>query len=207
MSIIEGTAYPLGLDDVDTDMIIPAEWLKTVGRTGFADGVFAPLRAGGDSLFDDPRLAGSPILIAGRNFGCGSSREHAVWALLELGIRAVLARSFSDIFASNAFKNGMLAIALEEQHLARLLQAARGSTIRLDLLNQVVATAAGDRFAFDFDSFRKDCLIRGIDEIGLTELQADKIECFESRTKADRPFLQEVQAHKTGSPREAGRVL
>lgn len=200
MSIIEGTAYPLGLDDVDTDMIIPADWLKTVGRTGFAEGVFAPLRKGGDSLIDDPRFAGSPILIAGRNFGCGSSREHAVWALLELGVKAVIARSFSDIFASNAFKNGMLAIVLEEPQLARLLEAARDSTIRLDLPNQVVTTAAGDCFGFEFDPFRKDCLVRGIDEIGLTELQADKIERFERRAKTERSFLQAVQLHEQVSP-------
>lgn len=198
MSIIEGTAYPLGLDDVDTDMIIPADWLKTVGRTGFAEGVFAPLRKGGDGLFDDPRFAGSPILIAGRNFGCGSSREHAVWALLELGIKAVIARSFSDIFASNAFKNGMLAIVLDEQKLTRLLEAARHSTIRLDLPKQVLTTSAGDHFAFDFDAFRKDCLTRGVDEIGLSELQADKIESFESRTKTERPFFQEVFLHNPG---------
>ena len=181
-------------------MIIPADWLKTVGRTGFAEGVFAPLRKGGDSLIDDPRFAGSPILIAGRNFGCGSSREHAVWALLELGVKAVIARSFSDIFASNAFKNGMLAIVLEEPQLARLLEAARDSTIRLDLPNQVVTTATGDCFGFEFDPFRKDCLVRGIDEIGLTELQADKIERFERRAKTERSFLQAVQLHEQVSP-------
>lgn len=171
-------------------MIIAAKWLKTTSRTGLAAGAFESLRAGGGSLFDEPRYIGSPILIAGRNFGCGSSREHAVWALLELGVRAVLARSFSDIFASNAFKNGMLAVALDEHAVERLLEAASDSTIRVDLPKQIVTTSSGDCFAFEFDPFRKDCLIRGIDEIGLTEQKAEEIVRFEKRLQRDRPFLQ-----------------
>lgn len=170
-------------------MIISSDWLKTISRTGLAAGVFESLRNGGATVFDNPRYKGSPILIAGRNFGCGSSREHAVWALLEFGVKAVLARSFSDIFASNAFKNGMLAIALGEQPVERLLQAAGNSTIMIDLPRQIVTTPAGDCFAFDFDPFRKDCLVRGIDEIGLTEQSEGEIERYENRAQAERPFL------------------
>lgn len=190
MTIIEGTAYPLGMDDVDTDMIIPGEWLKTIRRTGLAAGAFEVLRASGESLFDDPRYIGSPILVAGRNFGCGSSREHAVWALLELGVKAVVAHSFSDIFAGNAFKNGMLAVAVGEQPIERLLEMARDSSIRIDLPRQVVTTPAGDCFAFDFDPHRKHCLVHGIDEIGLTERRAEDIERFERRARSERPFFQ-----------------
>lgn len=190
MSVIEGTAYPLGLDDVDTDMIIASDWLKTISRTGLAAGLFESLRTGGATVFDDPRFKGSSILIAGRNFGCGSSREHAVWALLEFGVKAVVARSFSDIFASNAFKNGMLAITLGEQPVARLVEAASSSAIQIDLPGQIVTTSVGDRFAFDFDPFRKDCLVRGIDEIGLTEQSTEQIERFEKRLEAERFFLQ-----------------
>lgn len=170
-------------------MIIPSEWLKTIGRTGFADGVFGPLRSRGDSLFDDPRYEGSPILVAGRNFGCGSSREHAVWAMLEMGIKAVIARSFSDIFASNAFKNGMVTIVLDEQPLARVLEVAEHSALRIDLADQVVTTPEGDRFEFDFDPFRKGCLLNGIDEIGITERHSDAIARYEKKAAYERPFL------------------
>lgn len=171
-------------------MIISSDWLKTISRTGLAAGVFESLRNGGATVFDDPRYKGSPILIAGRNFGCGSSREHAVWALLEFGVKAVVARSLSDIFASNAFKNGMLAVTLCEQSVARLLEVAIASIIQIDLPGQIVTTSAGDRFAFDFDAFRKDCLVRGIDEIGLTEQSAEQIARFEKRLTAERLFLQ-----------------
>jgi 3-isopropylmalate dehydratase small subunit len=190
VSIIEGTAYPLGLDDIDTDVIIAAEWLKTIGRTGLGAGAFESFRKNGDTVFDDPHFQGSPILIAGRNFGCGSSREHAVWALLDIGVKAVIARSFSDIFESNAFKNGMVAISLGEQAVDRLLEVARDSTIRIDLPGQVVTAPGGECFAFDFDPFRKHCLIQGIDEIGFTEQKASEIERFERRSKAERPFFQ-----------------
>lgn len=170
-------------------MVIAAEWLKTVSRKGLGAGSFAAMRAKGDSVFDDKRYAGSPILIAGRNFGCGSSREHAVWSLLEMGIKAVIARSFSDIFASNAFKNGMVTIILDEQPVAHLLDAARDTILTIDLANQLVTTRVGDRFAFDFDPFRKACLLNGIDEIGLTERHADAIALHERKMAAERPFM------------------
>ncbi|MGQ0589562.1 MAG: 3-isopropylmalate dehydratase small subunit [Sphingosinicella sp.] len=189
VSIIEGRAYPLGLDDVDTDVIIPAEWLKTVSRKGLGAGAFAVLRQGGGSVFDVPRFAGAPILIAGRNFGCGSSREHAVWAMRDIGIRAVIAPSFSDIFAGNAFRNGLLAVTLDESAVARLMEAARTASIRIDLPAQTVTTPLGDYFEFDFDAFRKQCLVNGADEISLTEMNSGKIADFEQKIKAIRPFL------------------
>ena len=170
-------------------MIIPSEWLKTIGRTGFAEGVFGPLRSRGDSVFDDPRYAGSPILIAGRNFGCGSSREHAVWAMLEMGIKAVVARSFSDIFASNAFKNGLVTIVLDDRSVAGLLRISERTTIRIDLSDQVVVTPEGDCFEFDFDPFRRNCLLNGLDEIGITEQHSKAIARYEKSIKRYRPFL------------------
>ena len=125
VSAIEGRAIPLGAKNVDTDVIIPAEWLKTVSREGLGRGAFETLRAVPGNVFDDPTYAGAPILIAGDNFGCGSSREHAAWALLDLGIRAVIAPSFSDIFSGNAFKNGILTVELPQDQVDRLLEVAR----------------------------------------------------------------------------------
>ncbi|MEO6113695.1 MAG: 3-isopropylmalate dehydratase small subunit [Sphingomicrobium sp.] len=189
VSIIYGTAYPLGLDDVDTDMIISAEWLKTVSRKGLGKGAFAALRSGGGSVFDDPIYRHSPIIIAGRNFGCGSSREHAVWALLDMGVKAVIASGFSDIFAGNAYKNGVLAIALEEQAISDLVVTDRGQSITIDLANQSVVIASGKLFTFEFDAFRKKCLLNGMDEIELTEQSADNIARFEMDAVRNRPFL------------------
>ena len=138
VSTIEGRAIPLGAKNVDTDVIIPAHWLKTVTREGLGKGAFESLRGQPGNPFDDPDFAGAPILIAGDNFGCGSSREHAAWALLDLGIRAVIAPSFSDIFAGNAFKNGILAVSLPQEQVDRLLEVARTEKtlqrIDLDLL-------------------------------------------------------------------------
>ncbi len=189
VSVIEGAAYPLGLADVDTDMIIASDWLKTISRCGLGAGLFEALRAGGASAFDDPRFAGATILIAGRNFGCGSSREHAVWALLDFGIKAVIAASFSDIFASNAFKNGLLTAALDEPEIARLLAAAPVARLTVDLEQQTVASDQGDRFAFGIDPFHKHCLLGGLDEIALTEAAGDAIARYERTAARDRPFL------------------
>lgn len=169
-------------------MVIAAEWLKTVSRKGLGKGAFTALRAKGDTVFDDPSLAQSPILIAGRNFGCGSSREHAVWALLDLGVKAVIASGFSDIFSSNAFKNGLLTVVLDEDSVSKLLAVKEGA-IRIDLADQTVASPDGREFPFDFDPFRKRCLLAGLDEISLTEKETQKIARFEKRLETERPFF------------------
>lgn len=189
ISTVEGRAYPLGLKNVDTDIIIPAEWLKTVSRTGLGKGAFQSLRAVEGNVFDDPEFAGSPILIAGDNFGCGSSREHAAWAMADLGISAVIAPSFSDIFSGNAFKNGLLAIVLPQTVIDRLLEVAKTDPIHIDLETQTVTTPFQDRFEFEIDPFRKHCLLNGVDEIGLTLESSDAISRYEGRVAQDRPWL------------------
>ncbi len=186
---VEGRAIPLGRSNVDTDVIIPANWLKTVTREGLGQGAFETIRAEPGNLFDDPRFAGAPILIAGDNFGCGSSREHAAWALLDLGIRAVIAPSFSDIFAGNAFKNGILAVALPQAQIDRLLEVAQTDPVAIDLEAQTVTTPFQDRFAFEIDPFRKACLVDGLDEIGLTLARTGEIAAFEHRAAALTPWL------------------
>jgi 3-isopropylmalate/(R)-2-methylmalate dehydratase small subunit len=186
---VEGRAYPLGLKNVDTDIIIPAAWLKTISRTGLGKGAFETLRAVDGNVFDDPEYAGAPILIAGDNFGCGSSREHAAWAMADLGISAVIAPSYSDIFSGNAFKNGLLAIALPQAAIDRLMEVAKTDPIHIDLETQTVTTPFQDRFEFDIDPFRKHCLLNGVDEIGLT-LQSDAaISAHETKLAASQPWL------------------
>jgi 3-isopropylmalate dehydratase small subunit len=189
ISTVEGRAYPLGLKNIDTDIIIPAEWLKTISRTGLGKGAFQSLRAVEGNVFDDPEFTGSPILIAGDNFGCGSSREHAAWAMADLGISAVIAPSFSDIFSGNAFKNGLLAIVLPQTAIDRLLEVAKTDPIHIDLETQTVTTPFQDRFEFEIDPFRKHCLLNGVDEIGLTLESSDAIGSYESRLAQDRPWL------------------
>lgn len=180
---VEGRAYPLGLSNVDTDLIIPAAHLKVVRRAGLGRFAFETLRRQPGNLFDDPLFAGAPTLIAGANFGCGSSREHAAWALADLGMRAVIASSYSDIFSGNAFKNGIAAVVLEESAIQRLLDAAKsGQTISVDLEEMEVTTEAGDRFGFDMDPFRRECLLDGLDEIGLTLASETAITNYELRT-------------------------
>ena len=191
VSTIEGRAIPLGAKNVDTDVIIPAHWLKTVTREGLGKGAFESLRGQPGNPFDDPDFAGAPILIAGDNFGCGSSREHAAWALLDLGIRAVIAPSFSDIFAGNAFKNGILAVSLPQEQVDRLLEVARTDPVSLDLENQTVTTPFQDRFTFEIDAFRKHCLLEGLDEVGLTLERGDAIAAYEKRQPRDMPWLAE----------------
>ncbi len=190
---IEGRAYPLGLKNVDTDMIIAAEWLKTISRTGLGKGAFAALRKEPGNVFDDPTYAGSPIVVAGDNFGCGSSREHAAWAMLDMGITAVIAPSFSDIFSGNAFKNGILTVVLPQEAIDRLIEVAKTDTIHIDLDSQTVTTPFQDRYTFEIDAFRKHCLVNGLDEIGLTMGQGDRIGAFEKTDGAARPWL--VPAH------------
>lgn len=176
---IEGRAIPYGAKNVDTDIIIPAHWLKTITREGLAQGAFESVRAEPGNVFDEPANAGAPILIAGDNFGCGSSREHAAWALLDMGIRAVIAPSFSDIFSSNAFKNGILAVELPQEQVDRLMEVAREHPIAVDLESQMVTTPFQDRFAFAIDPFRKHCLLEGLDEIGMTLARDAAISTYE----------------------------
>jgi 3-isopropylmalate/(R)-2-methylmalate dehydratase small subunit len=179
ISKVEGRAYPLGLKNIDTDIIIPAKWLKTISRNGLGKGAFETLRAVEGNVFDNPEYAGSPILIAGDNFGCGSSREHAAWAMADLGITAVIAPSFSDIFSGNAYKNGLLAIVLPQVAIDRLMEVAKTDPIHIDLETQTVTTPFQDRFAFEIDPFRKHCLMKGVDEIGLTLASGDAITAYE----------------------------
>ena len=176
---VEGRAYPLGRANVDTDLIIPAAHLKTVRRAGLGAFAFEPLRHQPGNVFANPAYRGAPILIAGDNFGCGSSREHAAWALADFGIHAIIAPSFSDIFSSNAFKNGIATVVLNRTAVDRLLKAAREHSIRVDLGAMEVTSAAGDRFAFDMDPFRRECLIGGLDEIALTLAHEAAIRAYE----------------------------
>ncbi|NKJ41188.1 3-isopropylmalate dehydratase small subunit [Novosphingobium sp. SG720] len=193
---IEGRAIPFGRKNIDTDVIIPAKWLKTISREGLGRGAFESLRADPDNLFDSETFKGSPILIAGDNFGCGSSREHAAWALLDLGIKAVIAPSFSDIFSGNAFKNGILTVVMPQEQVDRLLEVAQTDPISIDLDAQTVTTPFQDRFAFEIDAFRKHCLLNGLDEVGLTLARGDAIGAFEAQVADARPFL----AQGTGVP-------
>jgi 3-isopropylmalate dehydratase small subunit len=189
LTVVEGLAYPLGLANVDTDQIIGSDWLKTISKTGLGKGAFAALRENGIGVFDDPRFAGAPILIAGANFGCGSSREHAAWAIADIGIRVVVAPSFSDIFSSNAFKNGILTATINEAGLAPLMAAALAGSLRVDLPAQVIETPFGQRWPFRIDPFRRDCLIGGLDEIALTRAEDDTIRAFEAQLATDEPWL------------------
>lgn len=189
VSTISGRAIPLGLKNVDTDVIIPAHWLKTVSREGLGKGAFETIRQTPGNPFDVEDFADAPILIAGDNFGCGSSREHAAWAMLDMGLTAVIAPSFSDIFSGNAFKNGILAVELPQEQVDRLLEVAKDHPITIDLENQVVTTPFQDRFAFEVDPFRKHCLLNGLDEIGLTLERDDVIETHERDRAASLPWL------------------
>ena len=189
VSTIEGRAIPFGFKNVDTDVIIPAKWLKTISREGLGQGAFETIRAQDGNVFDDPEYAGAPILIAGDNFGCGSSREHAAWALLDLGIAAVIAPSFSDIFSGNAFKNGILTVELPQEQIDRLMEVAKTDPVSIDLEAQTVTTPFQDRFTFDIDPFRKQCLMDGLDEIGLTLEREEAIARYENYHSANLPWL------------------
>ncbi|MBY4637934.1 3-isopropylmalate dehydratase small subunit [Sphingopyxis sp. XHP0097] len=191
---VEGRAIPLGLKNVDTDVIIPAHWLKTVSREGMGRGAFESLRADPDNLFDRPEYQGAPILIAGDNFGCGSSREHAAWALGDLGIRAVIAPSYSDIFSGNAVKNGILPVVLPQASIDRLIEVAKTDPIYVDLEHQTVTTQFQDRFTFEIDPFRKMCLLEGLDEISLTEKSDAAIAAYEQKLDAERPWMRPAAA-------------
>lgn len=187
---IEGRAYPFGAKNIDTDVIIPAEWLKTITREGLGRGAFESIRAQQGNVFDDERYVGAPILIAGDNFGCGSSREHAAWALGDLGIKAVIAPSFSDIFSGNAFKNGILTVVLPQEAIDRLLEVAESDEISIDLDTQTVTTPFQDRFSFEIDPFRKHCLAEGLDEIGLTLARDSAIAAYEQSRAQAMPWIE-----------------
>jgi 3-isopropylmalate/(R)-2-methylmalate dehydratase small subunit len=186
---VEGRAVPFGRKNVDTDLIIPARWLKTVTREGLGRGAFEALREDPDNVFDLPEFKGAPILIAGDNFGCGSSREHAAWALLDMGVKAVIAPSFSDIFAGNAFKNGILTVALPQEQVDRLLEVAETDPIAIDLEHQTVTTPFQDRFSFEIDPFRKHCLMGGLDEVGITLTHEHALVDYEKRMTTQKPWL------------------
>ncbi len=186
---VSGRAYPWGAKNIDTDVIIPAHWLKTTTREGLGRGAFETIRAEPGNLFDDPRYAGAPVLVAGENFGCGSSREHAAWALGDMGIRAVIAPSFSDIFSGNAFKNGIVTVVLPQVAIDRLVEVAHDSEITVDLETMTVTTPYQDRFVFELDAFRRQCLMEGLDEIGLTLARDTEISKFESSVASHRPWI------------------
>ena len=186
---VEGRAYPFGLKNADTDLIIPARWLKKVTREGLGRGAFEALRQDPDNVFDRSDLAGAPIIIAGDNFGCGSSREHAAWALLDMGVKAVIAPSFSDIFSGNAFKNGILTVVLPQEQVDRLMEVAETDTIAIDLEHQTVTTPFQDRVTFEIDPFRKYCLVHGLDEVALTLESGDAIARYEQRLAKQKPWL------------------
>ena len=194
---LTGIAAPMPLVNIDTDMIIPKQFLKTIARTGLGKNLFDEMRytLDGDEIagfvLNQPAYRQAEILVAGDNFGCGSSREHAPWALLDFGIRCVISTSFADIFYNNCFKNGILPIVLPQAEVDILMADARkGANARqtVDLAAQTVTTSDGRVFAFDVDSHRKHCLINGLDDIGLTLEKAAAIHSFEQKAAAQRPW-------------------
>lgn len=189
ISTIEGRAYPLGRKNVDTDVIIPAAYLKTISRLGLGKGAFETIRAEPGNVFDDPEYAGASIIIAGDNFGCGSSREHAAWALNDMGVTAVVAPSYSDIFSGNAFKNGILTVVLPQAAIDRLMEVAMTDPIHIDLEHQTVTTKFQDRFSFEIDTFRKHCLLNGLDEVGMTMAMERQISTHEAKLAQSQPWL------------------
>jgi 3-isopropylmalate/(R)-2-methylmalate dehydratase small subunit len=194
---LTGVAAPLPMVNVDTDMIIPKQYLKTIKRTGLSKGLFYELRYDNDGkptgfVLDQPAYKDARILVAGENFGCGSSREHAPWALLDRGIRCVIAPSFADIFYNNCFKNGILPIKLPQEDVAKLMDdAERGSnaTITVDLENQTISGPDGGTVRFEIDPWRKHCLLNGLDDIALTLEKDDAISRFEDGRQATQPWL------------------
>lgn len=207
-TVHEGLVAPLDRVNVDTDAIIPKQFLKSIKRTGFGPNLFDEWRyldhgepgmdnsqrpLNPDFVLNQPRYQGASILLAGKNFGCGSSREHAPWALQQYGFRAVIAPSFADIFFNNCFKNGLLPIVLTEEQVGHLFEEVKstpGYRLTVDLDKQLVTDATGSvSYSFSIDPFRKYCLMNGLDDIGLTLQHADKIREFEKRHLADQPWL------------------
>lgn len=195
---VTGVAAPLPLMNIDTDMIIPKQFLKTIKRTGLGANLFDEMRFdrdGGeieDFVLNQPAYRNAQILIAGDNFGCGSSREHAPWALLDFGIRVVISTSFADIFYNNCFKNGILPIVLPQVDVAKLMDdAKRGANaiLSVNLEDQTITGPDGGRISFEIDAFRKHCLVNGLDDIGLTMEKASAIDAFEAKAAGERPWL------------------
>ncbi len=195
---LTSVAAPLPLINVDTDMIIPARFLKTIKRTGLGKSLFFVLRFDDDGnerpefVLNQPAYKDAEILVTGKNFGCGSSREHAPWALADYGIRCVIAPDFADIFYNNSFKNGMLLIKLPQEQVDKLMDdAERGAnaTVTVDLEAQEITGPDGGLINFEIDPFKKHCLLNGLDDIGLTLQKEDKISSFESSQKASQPWL------------------
>ena len=195
---LTGIAAPLPLVNVDTDMIIPKQYLKTIQRTGLGKGLFDEMRylddgsENPDFVLNKPAYRNAEILVAGENFGCGSSREHAPWALLDFGIRCVIAPSFADIFFNNCFKNGILPIVLPQEDVDRLMDdASRGANavITVDLATQEITGPDGGRIAFEVDSHRRRCLLDGLDDIGLTLEKGAAIDGFERQAAQSRPWV------------------
>jgi 3-isopropylmalate/(R)-2-methylmalate dehydratase small subunit len=194
---LEGVAAPLKIINVDTDMIIPKQYLKTIKRTGLGKGLFAEARYNADGsenpdfVLNKPAYRNAKILVADNNFGCGSSREHAPWALLDFGIKCVISTQFGDIFYNNCFKNGVLPIKVSPEDLEKLFDDAdRGAnaTLSIDLEAQEIRGPDGGVVKFEIDPFRKKCLLEGLDDIGLTMVKAEKIGAFEEKAKAARPW-------------------
>ena len=194
---LTGVAAPLKITNVDTDMIIPKQYLKTIKRTGLGAGLFSEMRYNDDGsenagfVLNRPAYRRAQILVAGDNFGCGSSREHAPWALLDFGVRCVISTSFADIFYNNSFKNGILPIKVSPADLAKLMDdAGRGAnaTLTIDLANQEIRGPDGGVVKFELDPFRKACLMEGVDDIGLTLKEAPAIAQFEQQSAAARPW-------------------
>ncbi|HUW50785.1 MAG TPA: 3-isopropylmalate dehydratase small subunit [Sulfuricella sp.] len=204
---LEGLVAPLDRANVDTDAIIPKQFLKSIKRSGFGPNLFDEWRyldhgepgqdcsnrpLNKDFVLNQPRYQGAQILLARENFGCGSSREHAPWALLDYGFRAVIAPSFADIFFNNCFKNGILPIVMDAEEVDRLFRetgATEGYRLTVDLEKQTVTTPGGHSVGFSVDSFRKHCLLNGLDDIGLTLQHADKIKAYEERRRQSEPWV------------------
>jgi 3-isopropylmalate/(R)-2-methylmalate dehydratase small subunit len=195
---LTAVAVPLNMINVDTDMIIPKQYLKTVKRTGLARGLFSEMRYDNQNqenpnfVLNQVAYRGAQILVTGANFGCGSSREHAPWALVDYGFRCIIAPSFADIFYNNSFKNGMLPVILPEARVSeimRFLLELPGAEITVDLQQKIVTGPDEQVDVFDVGEFSRYCLLNGLDEIGLTSMKADKIRAHEARTVRDRPWL------------------
>jgi 3-isopropylmalate/(R)-2-methylmalate dehydratase small subunit len=195
---LTGVAAPLEIDNIDTDMIIPKQYLKTIKRTGLGAGLFSEMRYNDDGspnpdfVLNKPAYKNAKIIVAGDNFGCGSSREHAPWALLDYGIRCVISTDFADIFYNNCFKNGILPVKVSPEDHAKLMDdAQRGanSTMTIDLEAQEIRGPDGGVVKFEIDPFRKHCLMEGLDDIGLTLVESPAIDTFEKKAGASRPWM------------------
>ena len=194
---LTSAAAPLNMINVDTDMIIPKQFLKTIARTGLGKNLFFEMRFDDDGnevedfVLNQPAYRDAEIMVADENFGCGSSREHAPWALLDFGIKCVIAPSFADIFYNNCFKNGILPITLPREDWEKIMDdAQRGANARLtvDLESQTITGPDGGKVSFEIDPFKKKCLLKGLDDIGLTMMNDDKIEKFEGDLDRDQPW-------------------